>query len=268
MAYRLVATDIDGTLLNPDKTASEATREAIAALRARSIPVVLVTGRPLAMALRVHQQLGLVGPVIACTGALLYDPHQSRVLAHRFIPREIALRAVAAIRRVAPTTSITADLEDEWHLDRIEDERHYRLTGGMIPILGGVERTIPHSTREVTAISFRPMSIRTQVEEAFQQDGLTEHLHTTSASQVVDIIATGVNKGAALERLTGLLGIPLTETAALGDDENDLPLLQAAGLGIAMGNAPDSVKAVAAATTGPNTADGWAEAIWRHVLDG
>lgn len=266
MRFRLVATDIDGTLLNPDRAVAASTRQAIRELQRRGIPVVLVTARPLAMITPIYRDLGLTSPIIACTGAVVYDPVQGRLLAHHAIPKEIALQVVATIRRVDPTLNVGADLVDEWHIDRIDDRVHRRLAGGMVPIVGGLERTIPASDKEVSAISFRVMEARPAVEAALAQAGLARHLYITSAGGIVDMVAHGVNKGAALRALAAILGVPIAQTLALGDDENDIPLLQAAGLGVAMGNALDEVKGVAGAVTGTNAEDGWAAAIERYVL--
>lgn len=83
----------------------------------------------------------------------------------------------------------------------------------------------------------------------------------------MEMLAQDVNKGAALRALAAaVLRVPMECTQALGDEENDIPALQAAGLGIAMGNASDHTKRLAGAVTGPNSADGWDEAVEKHVL--
>lgn len=266
MHYRLIATDMDGTLLTDSKEVGESTRRAIAELQRRGIPVVLVTARPPAMITPIHRELGLTGPIIACTGAVVYDPVNLRPLAHRGIPKDIALQVIATIRSVDPTLNMGADLVDEWHIDRIDHRVHRRLSGGMVPIVGGLEQSIPASANEVTALSFRVMEARPAVEMALQKAGLAQHLYITSAGGVVDMVAAGVNKGAALRSLAAILGIPMEQTLALGDDENDIPLLRAAGLGVAMGNALDEVKGAADAVTASNEEDGWAAAIEQFVF--
>lgn len=266
MRYRLVATDIDGTLLNPDRVVGDSTRKAIAELQRRGIPVVLVTARPPAMITAIHRDLGLTSPIIASTGAVVYDPVHLRAVAHHPIPKQIALQVIAAIRSVDPTLNVGADLVDEWHVDRVDDRVQRRIAGGMVPVTGGLEQTVPVSAKEVTALSFRVIEARPAVEAALSRAGLDRHLYITSAGGIVDMVANGVNKGAALRALASIMGIPMEQTLALGDDENDIPLLQAAGLGVAMGNALDEVKGVADTVTGANSEDGWAAAIEQHIF--
>lgn len=110
------------------------------------------------------------------------------------------------------------------------------------------------------------MEARPAVEAALAKAGLAQHLYVTSAGGIVDMVANGVNKGAALRALVAILGVPMEQTLALGDDENDIPLLQAAGLGVAMGNARDEIKAVADVVTRSNGEDGWAAAIEQYIL--
>jgi Cof subfamily protein (haloacid dehalogenase superfamily) len=266
MRYRLVATDIDGTLLNPDRKIAESTRRAIQELQRRGVMVVLVTARPPAMITAIQRDLGLTSPVIACNGAVIYDPVGLRALAHHPIPKEIALRVIAAIRRLDPMMNLGADLVDEWHIDRVDHQVHRRIAAGMVPVTGPLEQTIPAATKEVSHLYFRVMEARPAVEAALEQAGLARHLYIASAGDVVVMVAAGVNKGAALRTAAAMFNIPMEQTLALGDDENDIPLLRSAGLGVAMGNARDGLKAVAGAITRSNGEDGWAAAIEQHVF--
>ena len=89
---------------------------------------------------------------------------------------------------------------------------------------------------------------------------------TQSSADFIEIISPGVSKASALVKLAEILDIDISETMAIGDANNDLPMLKAAGFSVAMGNATDDVKAIANAVTGNCDDDGWAQAIYKYVL--
>jgi hydroxymethylpyrimidine pyrophosphatase-like HAD family hydrolase len=159
------------------------------------------------------------------------------------------------------------------HIDRIDQRlRHLHATGRILglPIEGRVDHAVTVTGRGISKLYFVvPPEVRAAAEQRFAAAGLAITV-TSSGSEgeglsFVEVHAPGASKGAALRALSATLRIPREATMALGDEENDLSALAAAGLGIAMGNASDRVKAAAGAVTGPNTADGWAEAVERHA---
>ena len=90
---------------------------------------------------------------------------------------------------------------------------------------------------------------------------------TQSSADFIEIISPGVSKASALVKLAELMDIDISETMAIGDAGNDLPMLKAAGFSVAMGNATEEVKAIADAATGNCDDDGWAQAIYKYVLN-
>lgn len=271
MRYRLIATDIDGTLLNEHHEVTPRARGAIAELQRRGALVVLSTARPPRAVTPLYRELALSGPVIAYNGAMAYDPGRKTALFHHPIPKPLALQVLETIRTLAPELNVGLELADEWHVDRIDERLDASLRAGRIaipPLTGNLEAKIASTPRGVSKIYFiAPPEVRAAAESRFATAGLAASLAiTSSGSAFVEILAAGVSKGAALQSLASALGIPREQTLALGDEENDVPALQAAGLGIAMGNAPAAVKAAAGAIAGPNTMEGWAEAIRDYVL--
>lgn len=276
MRYRLIATDIDGTLLNDRHEVTPRAGAAIAEFQRRGGMVVLSTARPPRATLWLHTELGLSGPLITYNGALVYDPVRKVPLLHHPLEKEMALRALAEIRALDGSIVVGAELEDEWHIDRIDERLRDRLAAGRIremPIEGDVALALAHTCRGISKLYFVvPPDVRLAAEQRFAAAGLDIAV-TSSGSEgnglsFVEVQAPGVSKGAALRALAATLGIPREATIALGDEENDVSALAAAGLGIAMGNASERVKAVAGVVTGCHSDDGWAEAVERHALAG
>lgn len=236
-------------------------------LERKGVTVVLSTARPPRSVHPLASELGLTGPVIAYNGALAFDLATRRTLFHHPIPRPTALQVLCMVRALSTRINVGLELADEWHVDRMDDHlRAYLAAGYEPPTMGDVEHAITATNRGVSKIYFvASPEVRALAEERFAKAGLNITV-TSSGAGMVEIIAPGTNKGAALHGLARVLGIPTEQTLAVGDEENDIPALVTAGLGIAMGNAAPSVKAAARAVTASNAEDGWARAMEEYVL--
>ncbi|MHB9144450.1 MAG: Cof-type HAD-IIB family hydrolase [Symbiobacteriia bacterium] len=271
MRYRLVATDIDGTLLNEHHQPSPRTRAALAELQARGVIVVLSTGRPPRNIRTLYESLGLSEPVVALNGALTFHPVEDAILLHRPLPSPVASRVLTAIRSVDPEMNVGMEFLDEWYVNHIDDHLKARIAAGLVPVLpvvGNLADIVAADDRGVSKLYFLATPPRrAAIENAFAAAGLSPEITVTSSGKdFVEVLAAGVNKGAALTALADRLGVPLAEIVALGDEENDMQALRLAGLGVAMGNASPRVKSAAQVVTVANTADGWARAIEEYVL--
>jgi Cof subfamily protein (haloacid dehalogenase superfamily) len=237
---------------------------------------LIATARPPRATVSLYDDLGLSGPIIAYNGALIYDPVRKVPLLHHPLEKAVALQVLREIRALDPHINVGAELADEWHVDRIDDRLRGLYAAGRIerlPMEGPVEDAVAMTARGVSKLYFvAPSDVRAAAEQRFAAAGLDVAVTSSGSAgeglSFVEVHAPGVSKGAALRALSAILGIPREATIALGDEENDLSALAAAGLGIAMGNAAERVKAAASAVTGPHTADGWAEAVERYALAG
>lgn len=273
MAIRLIVTDIDGTLLNRQGEVTPRVRAALAELERRGVAVVLSTARPPRTLLKLYADLSLRTPLIAYNGAMGYDMEAGRVLFHHALARPVAQTVFRVVTEIAPDLSIGLELADEWHVNRIDPQLAARIAAGIVevaPTVSDLGEVLAATPREISKLYFwAPAEVRAEMESRLEQMGLDHQVSVTSSYPgFVEVMAAGVNKGAALRAMAAIMGVPADQVLALGDEENDIPALLAAGIGVAMGNASEQVKAAAGAIVGANTEDGWAEAVERYVLAG
>lgn len=259
--YRLVALDVDGTLLDPSHALSSRTQAAVQSAQRRGVVVSLATGKLLASVQPLLRDLGLGGLHITCNGAALMDaatgaPVTAWTLSHEQI--EVAL---AAIRELAPETPIAWYTTDAIYTDAERGLLDDTLAAYHEPPVRHVARldhTLPPPLKFLmTGDHAHLLALRDALRERI--GGEVTVVRTTS--DFVEVMAPGVSKGIALLELAARLGIPREATVAIGDGENDIPLLEAAGLGIAMGNAMPALRARADRHTLSNAEDGVAHAL-------
>ena len=266
---RLIAIDLDGTLFGEDLVISPANRAAIAAAQARGVAVTLATGRMFRSARPYARDLGITTPLICYQGALIRDPVTEATLFHRPLAQPLAREVIALVQAQGLHPNVY--LDDTLYADALNPgtEFYSRLNGGL-PI---------HPVGDLTAFLRRrggdPTKLSVVLADEPATDALVAELHahfgdrlyaTKSYPIFAEALNATVDKGRALRTLAAHLGIAPEETLAIGDGSNDLPLLQAAGIGVAMGQAHATVRAAAHHVTSPLAEDGVAAAITRFVL--
>jgi Cof subfamily protein (haloacid dehalogenase superfamily) len=238
---RLVATDLDGTLLHSDGTVTERTRTVLTALDDLGVPVVFTTGRPIRWMAHLWADVGGHGLAICSNGGIVYDVSARAVRTVHPIPRAVGLEVADALRAAVPGTTFAIEHGEGWASEtafpRHRDDHQGRPQGDLDEIyrddvakLLAVHRTLD------------PEEFWRQVEDA------VGHLVTTTWSSVgalVEMSATGVTKASAAASLASDLGIDAEDVVAFGDMPNDLPLLEWAGTSYAMANAHPTVLALA-----------------------
>ncbi|MGI8856471.1 MAG: HAD family hydrolase [Thermomicrobiales bacterium] len=265
MDFRLVATDLDETLLRDDKTISERTREALRRVQEAGIALVLVTGRPPRRLKIVAQELGMTGLAVCCNGAIVYDLAADAIVQHDMLTPEIARQIVAALREAVPGVcfaverglvfghepAYTAISETVEHVPPVSADAH-TLCGEAVTKL--IVRHPEMPVEELWRIS------RTIVGET----AATTH----SGAPFVEIAAAGITKASALAGLCDRLGIPSSRVIAFGDMPNDLPMLAWAGHSVAVANAHPDVLAAVDEVTAANGDDGVAVVLEQLVIGG
>lgn len=278
MPYRLIAIDIDGTLLDDNKTVTEKTARAIRQAIDHGAWVTLCTGRGLLTSAGIVRQLALNAPLILNGGALIFDACIHRTLYVRNLSRSAALDAVHHLRALRLHPVVYAPLPESqyFYFDACDPtnrafQRYVENNPGRaqrVDDVLGMIRTDPAmvaATDRVDCIHALAPDARARLPEMTVTLEISptdhEYCHLT-------ITPHGVSKGSGLRELALLLGIDLAETIAVGDNLNDLDMLTIAGLGVAMGNAVPEAKARAAYVTASNNDDGVAKVIERFILNG
>jgi len=267
--YRLLALDVDGTVAGKDRRVSSVVRASVAAAQARGVHVTLATGRGFCSAARFARDLGLSAPLICSQGAVIQDCVTLDVLHHVPLSGTLAAEAITMLHD-APVCVI-AYIDDKLHIVRDGPEfasfaRHW---GAPDPAHVVVAPNLAAITREIppTKVMFFGDPSIVDRELARMIDHFGEALAFVRSDVTVgEIIAPGLSKGIALAMLADTLGVGRDEVIAIGDEENDVAMLQWAGLGLAMGNAPDSVKQIADAVIPSVDEDGVAWAIDRYIV--
>jgi hypothetical protein len=257
MLCRLAAFDIDGTLVGPSGRLSPATIEAVEGLAARGVVVAAATARPYELALPTLEPLaGAVSAFIAAAGA--------------------------DIRRAggSPIAQVTLPPDAARTIATLCDEHDWRAVGGTAD---GAFRRLPTPEARGPAATVTSLTdidlARTYVIAPFTSPGdpgfaaleaaiasadvRGERALTSSGREIVAVTNAAAGKGPALQRLCEAVGVPPAEAVAFGDTEVDLPMIELAGFGVAMGDAPEALKVAADLVTGSAAEDGVATAIRR-----
>jgi Cof subfamily protein (haloacid dehalogenase superfamily) len=250
--FRLVATDLDGTLLHSDGTVTAYTREVLDELDRRGVHVVFVTGRPIRWMDSLWDAVGGHGLAICSNGGIVYDVARHGVRNARTIDPQTCLEVATLLRRAIPGTSFAVEklggfgIEDAWVI------RHE--SGRDLP-----RARLEHVVDD-TVVKLLAQHEEIPPEPFWEQvDEVVGHLVTTTWSSVnamVEMSGTGVTKASTLALLAEELGVASYEVVAFGDMPNDIELLTWAGSSYAMANAHPSVRGIAAHEAPRNDEDG------------
>jgi Cof subfamily protein (haloacid dehalogenase superfamily) len=264
---RLVATDLDGTVLRSDGSVSARTAAALRAAEDIGVIVMVATGRPPRWMRPIADALGHTGIAVCSNGAVVYDLHTDRVLEHTPISRDVVLAVAAAVRAAVPDVAFAIETRDagfgreaSYPVARDVDLESGGIRVGSLDELVSddvVKLLVRHSTLDPDGL----------LEAAREVAGELAELTHSSRSGLVEIAASGVTKAATLARIADRRGIPAEEVVAFGDMPNDLPMLAWAGRGYAMANAHPGVLAATEHTAPSNDEDGVAQVVEKLLAD-
>lgn len=267
MGIQLVAIDLDGTLLNSAKQITDATAAILqAAAHTRGVKVVLATARPPRSVLPFYSLLGLDTPMINYNGALVCEPSSGRVLLHRPIPLKTAAGIVALARKLDPQVLVSAEVLDKWYTDRV-DPLYMTATARMFgpDVVSPIGQWL---TESVTKLMFAgPGPGLTELVKAIRRSFRYQVTVVQTEADLVQVTHATAGKAQALRVVAAELGVSRQHVMAIGDNANDVGMLQWAAIGVAMANASPEALAAADVVTDHHDADGAANAIRRLILE-
>jgi len=254
--HRLLAIDIDGTLLNSNDELTPATQEALARAGRSGIHVVLATGRRYSRTLHLVEPLGIDVPLITASGALVKDPIDHRTLFRAEFDRPLLCDALAAIARRGYDPVLCADTYAEgFDYYYLRDEATTPQLAEYLARNPDCGRLCPKLVTDPPPDVFNAFVMGTKAQmldlESELQRALPGRLYTHVLRSprytgfMCELAPAGVTKWSAVSRLAAEWGIDVSSICTVGDDVNDIPMIRAAGLGVAMGNALAEVKAAA-----------------------
>jgi Cof subfamily protein (haloacid dehalogenase superfamily) len=269
---RLVALDLDGTLIGPDLRLPPRTAATIRAVVAKGVHVALVTGRMTTSALPYALELGLRDPIVGLQGALVREmpPPGSRrlgrLLLHRPLAADVARDALAWCRAAGLAPHVN-------HLERMvlpaaadDDEDYSRWNFGRVVRVPDLDAWLRHPVTKVIAVAPPP-----RAEEALPAawEAFAGRADVTvSHPMFLELLAPGVNKGQAVRFLARRLGVDLRDALAIGDQLNDREMIEEVGTGVAMAGSPEAVRSAARIVAPPLEEEGAAQVLEELVLGG
>ncbi|GHG24989.1 HAD family hydrolase [Streptomyces zaomyceticus] len=259
--YRLVATDLDGTLLRADESVSARTRDALAAVTEAGAAHIVVTGRAVPWTRHILDDLGYEGIAVCGQGAQVYHAGEHRLLTSLTLDRQLAGLALSKLEAEVGPLALAASR------DGLEGEvlmgPGYRVQEGPLPY-------VPYEDpSELWAAPLTKLYIQ---HPALGDDELTRIARETvgglvdvvmAGPGIVEILPLGLSKATGLSLAARRLGVKAAETIAFGDMPNDIPMFAWAAHGVAMGNAHEELRAVADEVTASNEEDGIAVVLER-----
>lgn len=261
LPYRLIATDLDGTLLGPDHTVSERSRRALATATAAGAAHVVVTGRPVARTRHVLESLGYEGLAVCMQGAQVYHAGEKRLLTSVTLDRQTARQALEKIEAATGRLAVAAAL-DGMDGDIVLGPG-YRLFESELPV-GQVEVLDELWTAPISKLYIQhPQLGDDELAEAATAAAGGLIGVVMSGAGIVELLPLGLSKARGLSLAARRLGLTAADTIAFGDMPNDLPMIDWAGYGVAMGNAHASLKSAADEVTASNAEDGIAVVLER-----
>ncbi len=267
MPIRLLALDLDGTLINEHLEIHPQDRVAVRAAATSGIHVVLATGRMFRSSLPYAQELGLRGPIINYQGAVVRDIATEEVLyrCELTLPMQQRVLAYAEPRDWHVNVYINEEVYTE--RSRPEADLYARIAMAPYHVVGPLSKWIHEDATKMVLVDMDPERVPQKLADLKAWMGAVARV-TVSLAWFVEVVNPEVSKARALGMVAERLQVPQSEVCAIGDNKNDSDMIAWAGFGVAMGTAPPEVRSAARFVTGTPEEAGVAQVIERFILGG
>jgi Cof subfamily protein (haloacid dehalogenase superfamily) len=269
---RLLVLDLDGTTVGESNQIRSPVKQAIQAIQKRGVQVAIATGRMYRSALRFHQDLNSQLPLMTYQGALIKHPATDQISRHLTVSHDFVLQLLDYFEQpeLRHRLSVHAYINDRLYVRELtQDSMEYAQRSNIEPIaVGDLRRAItPDEPTKLLAMTQQTELIDQLLVDLRQRYTPEQLYFTKSVATFFEATHPSANKGNAVKYLAEeVLGLQAENVMAIGDNFNDLEMIQYAGVGVAMGNAPDAVKAAANWVAPGVELDGVAAAIEQFVL--
>jgi Cof subfamily protein (haloacid dehalogenase superfamily) len=269
---KLLIVDIDGTIAGESNQVSPRVTQAIAAAQDRGVRVGIATGRMYKSALRFHQEIAADMPIIAYQGAWIQDPATGVIHRHCPVPVDIARELIDYFEQPAllDKLSIHVYRDDCLYVREInpDTELYVGRSGIGVTPVADLRALLTERPTKILAMSEDTALIQDLLQD-LRRKYTADRLHiTTSVPIFLETTQSGIDKGNAIDYVAkNLLEITAENVLAIGDNYNDVEMLAYAGIGVAMGNAPADVRALADWVAPDVNSDGVAVAIEKFILN-
>jgi Cof subfamily protein (haloacid dehalogenase superfamily) len=266
----LIASDVDGTLLDNDEVITPRTRQAVRTAVQAGATFVLATGRPPRWISPVVDQLGFAPMAVCANGAVLYDPATDRIVSVRTLSADLLGELAEIATRAIPGAGLA--------VERVGRSAHDAATPQFVSSPGYQHAWLNPDNTEVSLedllsapavkLLIRKAGARSadMAAELAKHVGIQGDITYSTDNGLVEVVPVGISKATGVEEVARPLEIAAGDVVAFGDMPNDVPMLLWAGHGVAMGNAHPEVLAAANEVTAPNSDDGLARVLERWWL--
>jgi Cof subfamily protein (haloacid dehalogenase superfamily) len=269
---KLIVLDIDGTIAGQNNEVSPVVKAAVAAAIAQGVKVGIATGRMYRSAVRFHQEIGANVPVMAYQGAWIQDPETQQQYRHLQVDAQIAAELIDYFEQphLPSDLSVHVYVDDQLYVKAVQEDTAEYTQRSAVQAHPVADLRSVLGTAPTKVLAMHPdVQLIDRLLQDLKSRYSRDRLHvTTSIPIFLETTNPAVNKGTAIELIAReLLGIDASQVMAIGDNYNDVEMLRYAGWGVAMGNGPSAVQALADWVAPSVEENGVAVAIERFVLN-